>query len=371
MQMEANMKKKQGFRDAIFIVREEEACPIYNKGEEFVVENGELTLPEAKPACLKMLQEVIKAVTTGQSFERLSSHGVEKSRFHCGGCVGNLFFEYKRQKAFSTNQMKLLALAEQRKRMRHVDKFYDLLRKLEIFEPLDEDNLRDLSALLELKEYGPHKIILKKGDPGTHLFIIVEGKVGVISDDGKILSEMETGNIFGEMSLLSGGEITTSIHSREQTKVAVLSNKNFRHVLNKYPVLQAFFYRLLVERAQTNTMRSGTLTSGMTGKLSDIAPVELFQLINSNTKTGRVDILLQQGKANVFFNKGEIVAAHYNNLHGKEAFLQLLRCTEGEFAYSSGIPNEVTKLPPIGGFMGLIMEGMRKIDEEQEKHFNS
>jgi hypothetical protein len=58
--------------------------------------------------------------------------------------------------------MKLLAAAEQKARMRHLDKFYDVLRKLEIFEPLTEDSLRDLSAQLQLKEYDAHKIILKK-----------------------------------------------------------------------------------------------------------------------------------------------------------------------------------------------------------------
>lgn len=355
------------YRDAIFVVTEELSCPIYNVGEEFQVEGMGLTVPEAKPACLMMVQELMKAVSTRQSMERYTQQGVRKSKFECGGCTGLIRFEFKKEKGFATLQMKLLAAAEQRERMRHVDKFFDVLRGLDIFEPLDEDNLRDLSALLELKEYGANKILLKKGDPGTSLYIIVQGRVAVVGDDGQTLSEMEVGDIFGEMSLLSGEPVTTSIHSRERTKVAALSSKDFKHVLNKYPVLQVFFYRLLVERAQANTLRSGTISSGMTGKFTDIHPVELFQLINTSTKTGKVDLVLEDGKASVLFNEGELVQAMYNNVAGKEAFFAILAKKEGTFTYTSGISPEANTLPVIGGFMGLVMEGMRRVDEKEDQ----
>lgn len=353
------------YRDAIFIVTEERSCPIYNVGEEFKVEKQGLTVPEAKPACLLMVQELMKVVSTVQSMERFTQMGVKKTKFECGGCTGVIRFEFKKEKGFATLQMKLLAAAEQKKRMRHVDQFYDLLRSIDIFEPLDEDNLRDLSALLELKEYGVNKIIVKKGDPGTSLYILVEGRVAVVGEDGQTLSEMGVGDVFGEMSLLSGEPVTTSIHSRERTKLAVLSSKDFKHVLNKYPVLQVFFYRLLVERAQANTLRSGTISSGMSGKLSDIHPVELFQLINTNTKTGTVDLVFDVGKATVLFHEGELVQAIFGNHAGKEAFFAILAKTEGDFTYTSGISEEAEKLPVIGGFMGLVMEGMRRIDEEE------
>ncbi|WP_028583486.1 cyclic nucleotide-binding domain-containing protein [Desulfogranum mediterraneum] len=361
------MKKKTEFRDAIFVVTEERSCPIYNVGEEFKVEDMGLTVPEAKPACLKMVRELMKAVGTTQSFERFTQQGVRKSSFYCGGCSGDLHFEFKKEKGFATLQMKLLAAAEQRERMRHVDKFYDLLRGLDIFEPLDEDSLRDLSALLELKEYGANKIILKQGEPGTSLYILVQGRAAVVGTEGQTLSEMGVGDVFGEMSLLSGEPVTTSIHSREPTKLASLSSKDFKHVLNKYPVLQVFFYRLLVERAQANSLRSGTISSGMSGKLSDIHAVELFQLINTSTKTGQVDLIFADGRGQVLFHEGELVQALYNNHAGKEAFFAILARSEGEFTYTSGISEQAKELPAIGGFMGLVMEGMRRIDEQQEE----
>jgi CRP-like cAMP-binding protein len=353
------------YRNAIFIITEERSCPIYNVGEELKVENDALTVPEAKPACLLLVRELIKAVAEKKSMERFSPSGIKKFKFECGGCVGLIRFEFKKDKGFATLQMKLLAAAEQRARMRHMDRFYDTLRNLEIFEPLDEDSLRDLSSLLQLKEYEANKIVLKKGDPGTSLYIVLEGRVAVIGDDGQTLSEMMVGDIFGEMSLLSGEAVTTTIHSRERTRLATLSSKDFKHVLIKFPILQVFFYRLLVERSQANTMRAGTISSGMTGRLTEINAVELFQLINSSQKTGRVQLVLEDGNALVVFNEGELVASKYQGLVGKEAFFALLAKGEGTFTYTSGLSLEEKELPVIGGFMGLIMEGMRRVDEQE------
>ena len=353
------------YRNAIFIVTEERSCPIYNAGEEFKVEQMALTVPEGKPACLMMVRELMKAVAEKKSMERFSPYGLKKVKFECGGCTGLIRFEFKKEKDFATLQMKLLAVAEQKARMRHLDRFYDVLRGLEIFEPLDEDSLRDLSGQLQLKEFNANKIVLKKGEPGTSLYIILEGRVAVIGDEGQTLSEMGVGDIFGEMSLLSGEPITTSIHSREKTRLATLSSKDFKHVLNRYPVLQVFFYRMLVERAQANTMRAGTISSGMTGKLSEINSVELFQLINSSQKTGKVQLTLDDGNAVVTFYEGELVDTQYNDLSGKEAFFALLAKGEGNFTYTSGLTSEEKELPVIGGFMGLIMEGMRRVDEQE------
>ena len=351
------------YKNAIFIVTEERSCPIYNVGEEFKVESMALTVPESKPVCLLMVRELMKAVTERHNLERLTPQGLKKVKIECGGCTGLIRFEFKKEKGFATLQMKLLAAAEQRERMRHLDRFYDTLRQLVIFEPLDEDSLRDLTGQLQLKEFGENKIVLKKGDPGTSLYIILEGRVAVIGDDGQTLSEMTVGDIFGEMSLLSGEPVTTTIHSKDRTRLAALSSKDFKHTLNKYPVLQVFFYRMLVERAQANTLRAGTISSGMTGRLSEINAVELFQLINASQKTGRVQLVFEDGQAEVTFNEGELVKTRFKGLDGKEAFFSVLAKSDGNFTYTSGLSEAEKELPVIGGFMGLIMEGMRRMDE--------
>jgi hypothetical protein len=101
----------------------------------------------------------------------------------------------------------------------------------------------------------------------------------------------------------------------------------------------------------------------MIGDLEEINVVELFQMMNSSQKTGSVDLELIDNRATVLFNQGELVWARYGELSGKEAIFALLAKNSGQFAYSSGIPPEAEKFDVIGGFMGLIMEGLQRIDE--------
>jgi len=354
------------FRNAIFIVTEELSCPIYNIGEEFIVRDLALTVDSGKPVCLKMALELIHGQAGTGSFERFTQKGVQKAKFECGGCSGLIRFEYKKEKEFATLQMKLLATAEKRAKIQHIGEFYTLLRAMEIFEPLGDNDLLDLTAMLKFEKYEKNKVVIKKGDRGSRLYIVLSGTVAAIRDGNEVLGEMTQGEIFGEMSLLSGEPIMTSIYSKTPVEVAMLSAKDFKHVLNKYPILQVFFYRLLVNRAQVDTLRSGSISSGMTGELAEINSVELFQLINSSGKTGKIDLLFATGRATILFNEGEVVSAVFGDLDDKEALFSVLAKSQGTFTYTSGLSNEDMKLSVIGGFMGLIMEGLRRIDEEDE-----
>ncbi len=359
------MQQKKKFNDAIFVVTGERFCPIYNVGEELKVEDLCAVLPEAKPVCMVLMEKLIEITTKKQSFERFAQLSTQKAKFDCGGCKGKIHFEYKKKKGFSTLQMKLLSEAEQRRKKQHLDKFYSKLRGFQLFESLDNDALLDLTELLDFKKYLKDKVVLKEGEPGTHLFILLSGKVGVIGHDGQRLAEMGKGEIFGEMSLLSGDPVSCSIHSLHETEAALLSIKNFKHVLKKYPVLQIFLLKMLVDRAQAMALRSGNITSGMSGELDEVGIVELFQLINSSQKTGAIKLILDDAKATVLFNEGEFVQVRYKEFSNKAALFALLAKKSGHFTYTKGIPSGMESLEPFGGFMGLIMEGVQYVDEQE------
>ena len=354
------------FRNAVFVVTEEHSCPIYNVGEEFIVHDSSLSIERNKPVCLLMVQELLKALADVRPFERrITVQGVQRAKFECGGCSGLIRFEYKKEKAYSTLQMNLLKVAEQRAKQQLIEGFFGLLREMELFEPLSDFDLQDLALLMKLKRYAANKIIIEEGERGTHFYVVLSGKVAVVREDKEIIAELGPGEIFGEMSLLSGELTYPSVYSRTAVQLATLNAKDFKHVLSRYPILQIFFYRVLVNRAQENTLRAGKISSGMSGELSDINSVELFQMINSGGKSGKISFVFEQGQAVTLFNEGELVYCNYNELKGKEAFFSLLARAKGQFTYTKGLTREEKKLPVLGGFMGLIMEGLQRIDEEQ------
>ena len=347
------------FRDAVFIVTEERGCPIYNVREEFEVDKFSLTVPSLKPGCLILAEEITKIVTSRESFrDKMSMFSSKKSRFNCGGCQGIIHFELKKERGYVTSQMKLLNQTEERRRRQRLDMFFVIFRNLSIFESLDDDALSDLTVLLEVKTIPMAKVVIKRGEPGSHLYIIMNGLVSVQAQDGSKIAETGSGGIFGEMSLLTGDPVTNSIHTITATQVAMLSIKNFKHALKKHPVLQLFLLRMLVDRAQTATLRSGNITSGMTGDLTEIPVVDLFQLINSSQKTGRIDLILDMGKAEVWFKDGEIIQAHFLKLRDKDAVFSLLGVKYGHFSYTRGVPSELENLPSIGDFLGNIDGGL-------------
>ncbi|MBU1566400.1 MAG: DUF4388 domain-containing protein [Proteobacteria bacterium] len=355
------------FRNGIFIITEEDHCPLYNVREELRVNEGILTLPASKPTCLVLARELISLASADNSFENYSSGNIEKAKFECGGCVGLIRFEYKKEKEFATLQMKLLAAAERREKIKETAGFGGLLRAIDIFSPLSDEDLLDLATLLELVEYPWQFPITQKGDPGNRLYILLTGKAEVIDDHGVTLVELERGEVFGEMSLLSGERVSTTIMAAETCLVAVMNHKNFRHILNRFPALQVFFYKLLVSRiTNMNLQRAEELASGMVGQLSDISLVELCQMINVNQKTGRLNIEFEEKRAVIMFNEGELVHSELNGIVGKEAFYQILSLNIGRFKFSQGLTEKEKRRDVIGGFMGMLMEGMKRLDDRNQ-----
>jgi hypothetical protein len=355
------------YRNAVFVVTEEHACPLYNVGDDFVVHDSTVSADRNKDVCLMMVRELLRALSGTRPFERrFTQKGMVRSKFECAGCTGLIRFEYKKENAYSTLQMNLLEVAKKRARKQLIEEFFGLLREMELFEPLDDFDLQDLALLMKLQSYPANKVIIDSGELGTHFYVVLSGEVAVVREDNEVIAEIGAGDIFGEMSLLSGELTYPAVYSKTSVQLAALKAKDFKHVLSRYPILQIFFYRVLVNRAQKNTMRAGNITSGMGGELSDINTVELFQLINSGGKSGNVDFVFGECQARTLFNEGEIVYCKYGEQEGKNAIFALLAKQNGQFTYTKGLSDQEKELPVLGGFMGLIMEGLRRIDEEGE-----
>ena len=353
------------FRNGVFIITEDDHCPLYNVREELRVSDGVLLLPAAKPTCLTLAKDLVEIALAESSYEKYSHGKTEKAKFECGGCTGLICFEYKKDKEFATVQMKLLAAAERREKILGIRHFAGLLRSISMFKVLSDEDLLDLTTLLELSDVPWQFPITQKGDPGNRLFILLSGRAEVIDEHGVVFADLGKGEVFGEMSLLSGERVSTTIMAAEPCKVAIMSQKNFKHVLNRFPTLQVFFYKLLVSRiTKMNEQRAEELSSGMVGQVSDISLVELCQMVNSNQKTGRLNLENNDDRGVVLFNEGELVHVEYSGLTGRDAFYEIIGIENGRFKFTQGLTPKERQLDVLGGFMGMIMEGMKRLDDK-------
>ena len=352
------------YRNGVFSVVEENNCPQYEKGMIFSVVDGAMKLPSGKPACLNLAREVTAVVFESDS----SVIGVsrKKSRFDCGGCDGIIRFEFKKEKNFQTSQMRLLATLERKDRSDQVMRYANMLRRLTFFKTLMEEDLLNLAELVEMHEYPSGFPIIRQGEPGLHLYIIFTGRVEVLDDAGLVKAELGPGEMFGESSIMSGEPVANTVRACEACQMVQLSYKNFRHIMHQFPALQEFIYKILVQRLSgASRQRTVEVVSGLTGKVAEISPVELSQMINSNQKTGVLRIESASGsKAALFFNNGELIHAEMDGMTGENAFYQSLRIKDGAFQFISGLTAAQQRKEIIGGFMALILEGMKQLDDE-------
>ena len=349
----------------MFSVVEENNCPQYEKGMIFSVVDGSLKFPAGKPTCLSLAREVTGVVSEGDTGSAIGVSRL-KTRFDCGGCDGIIRFEFKKEKSFQTAQMRLLAALERKDRSEQIMRYANMLRGLALFKTLPEEDLLNLAELVEVREYPEGSQIIRKGEPGLHLYVIFSGRVEILNDSGLAEAEFGPGEMFGESSILSGEPVTNTVRTRETCQMVQLSYKNFRHIMHQFPVLQEFIYKLLVQRlAEASQQRAVEVVSGLAGKVAEISPVELSQMINSNQKTGILRIETGTGsKAALFFNDGELIHAEIDGMTGENAFYQCLRIKDGSFQFTSGLTASQRTKKIIGGFMALILEGMKQLDDE-------
>jgi CRP/FNR family cyclic AMP-dependent transcriptional regulator len=115
------------------------------------------------------------------------------------------------------------------------------LGRLGIFADLTEAELRDVAAELDEQSFPEGRWVLRQGETGTGLFIIVDGEVGVVIDDDE-RATLTTGSFFGEVSVLLGEPVTADIVVRKPLSCLVIPPRRAEEFLIAYPRVM---YRML------------------------------------------------------------------------------------------------------------------------------
>uniref|UniRef100_A0A674ACI4 Cyclic nucleotide gated channel subunit alpha 3 n=1 Tax=Salmo trutta TaxID=8032 RepID=A0A674ACI4_SALTR len=118
----------------------------------------------------------------------------------------------------------------------------DTLKKVRIFQDCEAGLLIELVLKLQPQVFSPGDYICKKGDIGREMYIIKEGKLAVVADDGVtqfvVLSD---GAYFGEISILgikgskAGNRRTANIRSIGYSDLFALSKDDLMEALTEYP----------------------------------------------------------------------------------------------------------------------------------------
>jgi CRP-like cAMP-binding protein len=247
-----------------------------------------------------------------------------------------------------------------------------LLLNLPMFKSFDQTSMARLLSHFHLehihdlgfKSFKYRDIIISKGQPGTHLYIIVAGKVAVMDDQDNTITYLCNGEVFGEMSLISGKPVGATVKTVAPTTVFRLDIKDFKSILSKFPSLQTYFTALLTRRlANTNAERAMDLTAGMAGTLAEMPPEEVIQTLHAYQKTGVLSLKLTRGEAAIYFRNGDIIHARYDRLTGLDAITGIIASRTGKFNFFPQLPMDAEQMQPLGKFMGILMNALKDMDE--------
>jgi CRP-like cAMP-binding protein len=134
-----------------------------------------------------------------------------------------------------------------------MDYMIESLRRVPILAALKPEQLEGLGKLVTTRVYKKGDVIIKQGEPGTGLFIVINGSVQVTSKTRPGLPEaklnvLNKGDFFGEMSLIDGYPRAATVTALADTEVVELNRWIFLDALRREPGIAVAMLPVLTRR---------------------------------------------------------------------------------------------------------------------------
>ena len=150
----------------------------------------------------------------------------------------------------------------------------DLLKGVELFSELNEEQLGMIANLVIVKNYNRDETVVLEGDDSVQaLYLIATGSVQVYMTgiDGRetILSFLERGDFFGEMSLIDGEPRSASVRTVTDATLLVIHRESFLSLLRKSPEIAMALMSELCKRLRKANKQIGSLsTMSVSGRVA-------------------------------------------------------------------------------------------------------
>ena len=98
---------------------------------------------------------------------------------------------------------------------------------------LNDAQVAEIAALAKLRRLTAQETLIRAGDPGGDFFVILNGRLNVLTPDGDKLSEVGPGSVLGEISLVDAGPRTATVIAIGLVDVAVIPTPDLRRFLSQ------------------------------------------------------------------------------------------------------------------------------------------
>jgi CRP/FNR family transcriptional regulator, cyclic AMP receptor protein len=122
-----------------------------------------------------------------------------------------------------------------------------LIARVPLFAHCSKRELAQVAALADEIDLREGKELTKEGAPGREFFVLVEGEADVLKN-GRRVNKLGAGDFFGEIALVHQGPRTATVKATAPVRALVVTERNFRRLLEESPEIQRKVLAALAER---------------------------------------------------------------------------------------------------------------------------
>jgi CPA2 family monovalent cation:H+ antiporter-2 len=162
-------------------------------------------------------------------------------------------FEEQRGERFAVLQGDLAAAREQAERKAAAHRTFtpqELADRFPLFAGLTLEQREVLLLHFKPRTAEPGERIFRAGDAADGVYFISKGEVEVSLTGRQI--KLGAGDVFGEMALIHSQPRSADVTALDYSTFAMLSERDFRQLLRKYPGIQAQITSLATQREATD-----------------------------------------------------------------------------------------------------------------------
>lgn len=144
----------------------------------------------------------------------------------------------------------------------------DLLKSMDVFAQVAEEDLAKIAGLLKEKKVGKDTVIFRQGELGDALYVVQSGRIKCASTDTagreKVLGFFAEGQFFGEMALLTGEPRSATMQAVTDAKLLMLRKDDFDAFLAHNVQVMLHMMKVIAQRQAATNLR---LTRGDTAEV--------------------------------------------------------------------------------------------------------